>query len=98
MLVFGAGTDYALLLIARYREELRRHERPVDAMKVAWRGAAPAIIASAGTVIVSLLCLLLSGLNSNRALGPVSAVGIAATLLVMLTFLPAILIIGGRWA
>ncbi|NJP34660.1 MMPL family transporter [Micromonospora thermarum] len=98
VLVFGAGTDYALLLVARYREELHRLERPWDAMKAAWRGAAPAIVASAGTVIVSLLCLLLSSLNSNRALGPVSAIGIAATLLVMLTFLPALLLLGGRWA
>ncbi|PSK66639.1 Heme uptake protein MmpL11 [Micromonospora sp. MH33] len=98
VLVFGAGTDYALLLIARYREELHRHERPRDAMRAAWKGAAPAIIASGATVIVSLLCLLLSSLNSNRALGPVSAVGIAATLLVMLTFLPALLLLGGRWA
>ena len=64
----------------------------------AWKGAAPAIIASGGTVIVSLLCLLLSSLNSNRALGPVAAIGIAATLLVMLTFLPALLVLGGRWA
>ncbi|MFG1882331.1 MMPL family transporter [Micromonospora sp. NPDC049102] len=98
VLVFGAGTDYALLLIARYREELHRHERPWGAMRAAWRGAAPAIIASGGTVIVSLLCLLLSSLNSNRALGPVAAIGIAATLLVMLTFLPALLVLGGRWA
>ena len=98
VLVFGAGTDYALLLIARYREELHRHDRPWDAMRTAWRGAAPAIIASGGTVIVSLLCLLLSSLNSNRALGPVAAIGIAATLLVMLTFLPALLVLGGRWA
>lgn len=97
VLVFGAGTDYALLLIARYREELGRHTRTVDAMRVAWRGAAPAVAASAGTVIASLLCLLLSGLNSNRSLGPVSAVGIAATALVMLTFLPALLLLGGRW-
>ncbi|MEU5942331.1 MMPL family transporter [Micromonospora sp. NPDC047548] len=97
VLVFGAGTDYALLLIARYREELHRHERPWDAMKNAWRGAAPAIVASGVTVIASLLCLLLSSLNSNRALGPVAAVGIAATLFVMLTFLPALLLLGGRW-
>ena len=61
VLVFGAGTDYALLLIARYREELHRHDRPAAAMAVALRGAAPAIIASGGTVIASLLCLLLSG-------------------------------------
>ncbi|MFE9652478.1 MMPL family transporter [Micromonospora sp. NPDC006431] len=98
VLVFGAGTDYALLLIARYREELHRHERPWDAMRTAWKGAGPAIIASGATVILSLLCLLLSSLNSNRALGPVAAVGIAATLLVMLTFLPALLLLGGRWA
>ncbi|MEV1316403.1 MMPL family transporter [Micromonospora arborensis] len=98
VLVFGAGTDYALLMIARYREELHRHDRPWAAMRTAWKGAAPAIIASGGTVIVSLLCLLLSSLNSNRALGPVAAIGIAATLLVMLTFLPALLVLGGRWA
>ncbi|MFU8872927.1 MMPL family transporter [Micromonospora sp. SL4-19] len=98
VLVFGAGTDYALLLIARYREELHRHDSAWAAMKTAWKGAAAAIIASGVTVIVSLLCLLLSSLNSNRALGPVAAVGIAATLLVMLTFLPALLLLGGRWA
>jgi RND superfamily putative drug exporter len=97
VLVFGAGTDYALLLVARYREELSRRPRTLDALTAAWRGAAPAIVASAATVIVSLLCLLLSGLNSNRALGPVSAVGIAATAVVMLTFLPALLLLGGRW-
>ncbi|MEU3454279.1 MMPL family transporter [Micromonospora sp. NPDC006766] len=98
VLVFGAGTDYALLLIARHREELHRHDRPWDALKAAWKGAAAAIIASGTTVIASLLCLLLSSLNSNRSLGPVAAVGIAATLLVMLTFLPALLLLGGRWA
>ncbi|MDO3701890.1 MMPL family transporter [Micromonospora sp. C28SCA-DRY-2] len=98
VLVFGAGTDYALLLVARYREELHRHARPREAMRTAWKGAAPAIVASGGTVILSLLCLLLSSLNSNRALGPVAAIGIAATLLVMLTFLPALLVLGGRWA
>ncbi|MEO3744818.1 MMPL family transporter [Plantactinospora sp. B5E13] len=97
VLVFGAGTDYALLLIARYREELCHHEGIVRAMLAAWRGAAPAIVASAGTVIAGLVCLLLSSLTSNQALGPVSAVGIAATLVVMLTFLPALLMLGGRW-
>ncbi|WP_018830975.1 MMPL family transporter [Salinispora tropica] len=96
VLVFGAGTDYALLLIARYREELTRRARPVDAMKVAWRGAAPAIVASGSTVILGLLALLLSVLSSTRSLGPVSAIGIACTLLVMLTFLPALLVLGGR--
>ncbi|MGH3661574.1 MAG: MMPL family transporter [Micromonosporaceae bacterium] len=96
VLVFGAGTDYALLLVARYRESLRRHEAPTAAMAVAWRGAAPAIVASGGTVIASLLCLLLSDLNSNRSLGPVAAIGIGATLLVMLTLLPALLLLGSR--
>ncbi|MEE6263506.1 MMPL family transporter [Plantactinospora sonchi] len=98
VLVFGAGTDYALLLIARYREELCHHEGTVQALFAAWRGAAPAIVASAGTVIAGLLCLLLSSLTSNQALGPVAAVGIGATLVVMLTLLPALLLLGGRWA
>lgn len=98
VLVFGAGTDYALLLVARYREELHRHDKPGSAMLAAWRGAAPAIAASAGTTIASLLCLLLSSLTSNQALGPVAAIGIAATLLVLLTLLPALLVLGGRWA
>ncbi|MBI3685894.1 MAG: MMPL family transporter [Actinobacteria bacterium] len=97
VLVFGAGTDYALLLISRYREELHRHEHRTHAMRAALRGAAPAIIASALTVIVSMLCLLLSELNSNRGLGPVAAVGIAATLVTMMTFLPALLLLLGRW-
>jgi len=97
VLVFGAGTDYALLLISRYREELRKHENRFDAMRAALRGAGPAIFAAGSTVILSLLCLLLSELNSNRGLGPVAAIGIVATLLTMLTFLPALLMLCGRW-
>jgi RND superfamily putative drug exporter len=97
VLVFGAGTDYALLLISRYREELRRHEQPCAAMQAAMRGAAPAIVASAVTVVLALLCLLLSELNSNRSLGPVAAIGILATLATMTTFLPALLVLHGRW-
>ncbi len=96
VLVFGAGTDYALLLISRYREELRQYESKYDAMRRALRGAAPAIVASAATVMIGLLCLLFSELNSNKSLGPVGAVGIAAAMLVMLTFLPAVLLFG-RW-
>ncbi len=96
VLVFGAGTDYALLLISRYREELRRYESKYDAMRRALRGAAPAILASAATVTVGLMCLLFSSLNSNKSLGPVGAVGIASAVLVMLTFLPAVLLFG-RW-
>jgi RND superfamily putative drug exporter len=96
VLVFGAGTDYALLLIARYREELHLYERSIDAMRVALRGAGEAIIASAGTVIVGLLCLLFSELNNNKSLGPIAAISILCALLVMLTFLPALLVLFGR--
>lgn len=96
VLVFGAATDYALLLVSRYREELHRHERPVDAMWVALRGAGPAIAASAGTVAAGLLCLLVADLNSTSGLGPVGAAGIGASLLVMLTFFPALLVVLGR--
>ncbi|MDP9117735.1 MAG: MMPL family transporter [Actinomycetota bacterium] len=97
VLVIGAGTDYALLLISRYREELHSHESRVVAMGRAWRGAAPAIGASAATVIVGLMCLTLGELNSDRSLGPVCAIGIACTVAVMLTFLPLFLVLWGRW-
>ena len=96
VLVFGAGTDYALLLIARYREELHAHERAWDAMRAALRGAVPAIVASAATVVLGLLCLLASALASNRSLGPVSAIGIVAAVLAMTTLLPALLVLVGR--
>ena len=76
VLVFGAGTDYALLLTARYREELRRHEDRHAAMAVALRRAGPAIIASGGTVILSLLTLALAELNSTKGMGPVLAIGV----------------------
>jgi putative drug exporter of the RND superfamily len=97
VLVFGAGTDYALLLTARYREELRRHQDRHQAMAVALGRAAPAIIASAATVILSLLTLLVAELNSTKSLGPVMAVGIATGLFAMMTLLPALLVIFGRW-
>jgi putative drug exporter of the RND superfamily len=98
VLVLGAGTDYALLLISRYREELHEFPNRFDAMITAWRESAPAIVASAVTVIVGLLCLSFSELNSNKSLGPVAAVGIACTLFMMMTFLPvALSVIGGRW-
>lgn len=96
VLVFGAGTDYALLLIARYREELRRHEDKHEAMAFALRQAGPAIVASGATVVVGLLCLLAADLNPTRSLGPVGAAGIVAALLAMLTLLPALLVIFGR--
>jgi RND superfamily putative drug exporter len=97
ILVIGAGTDYALLLVARYREELRRHEDRHDAMAFALHRAAPAILASAATVCIGMLCLAVADLNSTAGLGPVLAVGIAATFLVMVTLLPALLVICGRW-
>jgi RND superfamily putative drug exporter len=96
ILVFGAGTDYALLLIARYREELREQERPAAAMTVALRQAAPAIVASGGTVMLGLACLLAADLNSNRSLGPAGIVGIGCALVLTLTLLPALLVITGR--
>jgi RND superfamily putative drug exporter len=97
VLVFGAGTDYALLLIARYREELRRHGDRHEAMAVALHRAGPAIIASGSTVILSLLCLLVAELNSTKSLGPVMAIGIAVGLCAMVTLLPALLVLVGRW-
>jgi RND superfamily putative drug exporter len=97
VLVFGAGTDYALLLTARYREELRRHQDRHEAMRVALGRAAPAIIASGATVILSLLCLLVAELASTRSLGPVMAIGVAVGLCAMITLLPALLVIFGRW-
>ena len=97
VLVFGAGTDYALLLVARYREELRRHVDRHEAMAVALHRAGPAIVASASTVVVGMLCLMFAETNSTRSLGPVAAIGIAVALLVMTTLLPALLTICGRW-
>ncbi|WP_439674363.1 MMPL family transporter [Embleya sp. MST-111070] len=96
VLVFGAGTDYALLLVARYREELRIHERPLVAMLAALRGCGPAVLASSGTVVVGLLCLTAADLNSSRGMGPVGAVGVVCALAVMTTLLPAILVLLGR--
>ncbi len=97
ILVIGAGTDYALLLVARYREELRRHEDRHEAMAFALHRATPAIIASASTVIVGMLCLTLADMNSTAGLGPVCAIGVGVTLLAMITLLPALLVIFGRW-
>ncbi len=97
ILVIGAGTDYALLLVARYREELRRHEDRHEAMAFALHRAAPAILASAATVVIGMLCLVFADLNSTAGLGPVLAVGVGVTFLVMVTLLPALLVICGRW-
>ncbi|WP_369056383.1 MMPL family transporter [Kineococcus terrestris] len=96
ILVVGAATDYGLLLVARYREELRQHASTGTALRRAWRAVLEPVAASAATVAIGLLCLLLSSLNSNRSLGPVAAIGIGAALLSALTFLPALLATG-RW-
>jgi RND superfamily putative drug exporter len=97
VLVFGAGTDYALLLTARYREELRCHQDRHQAMACALRLAGPAIIASAATVVAGMLCLLGADMNSTRGLGPVAAIGIMVALSAMTTLLPALLVIVDRW-
>ncbi|GEL97797.1 MMPL family transporter [Cellulomonas terrae] len=97
VLVFGAGTDYALLLVARYREELRKHGDRHEAMALALHRASPAIIASGATVAIGMLCLLFATMNSTAGLGPVAAVGVGVAVLVMLTLLPALLVTCGRW-
>jgi RND superfamily putative drug exporter len=97
VLVIGASTDYALLLIARYREELRRHADRHQAMAVALRRAGPAIIASGLTVVTGMLCLMAAESNDIAGLGPVAAIGIGVGLIAMVTLLPALLVVFGRW-
>jgi putative drug exporter of the RND superfamily len=98
ILVFGAATDYALLLVARYREELEGGADRFAAVRRALRATIEPIAASAGTVILGVLCLLFSQLESNRGLGPVAAIGIGASFLAATTFLPAVLALFGRAA
>ncbi|MFF5312003.1 MMPL family transporter [Streptomyces massasporeus] len=97
VLVFGAGTDYALLLVARYREELRRHEDRHEAMALALHRAGPAVIASGATVVLSMLVLLAAEMNSTSGLGPVAAIGVAVALVAMMSLFPALLVVFGRW-
>ncbi len=98
VLVLGAGTDYALLLVARYREELHRSADKHEAMRTALASAGPAILASAATVIAALLCLMIAKVNGTSGLGPIAAIGIACAALSSLTLLPALLTIFGRRA
>ena len=98
VLVLGAGTDYALLLVARYREELHRSADKHVAMRTALESAGPAIFASAATVIAALLCLMIAKVNGTSGLGPIAAIGIFCAALSMLTLLPALLTIFGRRA
>ncbi len=97
VLVIGASTDYALLLVARYREELRRQADRHQAMAVALRRAGPAIIASGLTVVTGMLCLMAAESNDISGLGPVAAIGIGVGLIAMITLLPALLVVVGRW-
>ncbi|MFE9702753.1 MMPL family transporter [Streptomyces sp. NPDC005930] len=98
ILVIGAATDYALLLTARFREELARYPDRFTAVRAALRASWSAVVASAATVALALLALLLSDLTNNRALGPVGAIGIVCAVLSTLTFLPAVLVLLGRAA
>ena len=98
ILVIGAATDYALLYVARFREAIGTGAGRWEATTRAWRGAFEPIVASGGTVIAGLLCLLLSDLATNRALGPIASIGIAFSVLSALTFLPALLAIFGKAA
>jgi RND superfamily putative drug exporter len=98
ILVIGAATDYSLLYVARYREALRTHETRWASTWAALRGSFEPIIASGGTVIAGLLCLLLSDLNSNKALGPIAAIGIVFAMLAALTLLPSLMLWAGRTA
>jgi RND superfamily putative drug exporter len=97
ILVVGAATDYALLLVSRYKEELHVHESSWVALKRAWRATIEPISASAATVVLGLLALVLAGLKGTSGLGPVAALGIAGAYLSAITFLPAVLVLGRRW-
>ncbi|MBP2436878.1 MMPL family transporter [Microbacterium amylolyticum] len=98
ILVIGAATDYALLLVARFRDELRTEPDHTAALRRALRASIEPILASGSTVIAGLLCLLLSDLRSNSSLGPVAAIGIAFAMLAALTLLPSLLLLLGRSA
>jgi len=98
ILVIGATTDYSLLYIARYREELQLQKTAWLATVASLKASFEPILASGGTVIVGLLCLLFSDLSSNKALGPVGGIGIALAIMSALTFLPAVLLLVGRSA
>jgi putative drug exporter of the RND superfamily len=96
VLMFGAGTDYCLLLVSRYREELRRQEDKHLAMARAVRRAGPAVLASGLTVVGALLVMLTADLGSTRSLGPIAAIGVFTVMIGSLTLLPALLTIFGR--
>ena len=98
ILVVGAATDYGLLLVARFREELRLEPSKYAAMRTALRQSWEPIVASGATVVLGVLCLLLSDFGGNRGMGPISAVSVTFAVLTALTFLPAALVLLGRAA
>ncbi|WP_212760252.1 MMPL family transporter, partial [Promicromonospora citrea] len=98
VLVFGAATNYALLLVARYREQLRVQERPADAMRTAVQRAGAAILASGGTVVLAVLALLLADTESTQSLGLGAAVGVLVAVAAGLVVLPCALVLLGRAA
>ncbi len=98
ILVIGAATDYSLLYVSRYREALTQNEKVAVATRRAWRATLEPVLASGGTVIAGLLCLLLSDLKSNSVLGPVTAMGIVFAMLAALSLLPSALALCGRAA
>ncbi|MFC6345452.1 MMPL family transporter, partial [Nocardioides hankookensis] len=97
VLVFGAGTDYALLLISRYRDELKATPSRNLAMARALRRTAEAVLASATTVFLGLLTLLLSLIPTTRGLGLACAIGIVVAAGFVMLVLPAFLVLFGRW-
>jgi len=97
-LVIGAATDYSLLYISRFREELTHYQTTWQATKAALKASFEPIIAAGSTVTIGLLCLLVSDLGSNKALGPVGGIGVVLSIIAALTFLPALLMLFGRVA
>ena len=98
VLMFGAGTDYCLLIVARYRDELRRTADPREAMELASKHTAPAILSAGAIVVVAMLVLAVADFNATREMGPILALGIAVMVAAGLTLLPALLSVLGRRA
>ena len=96
VLMFGVGTDYCLLLVSRYREELHRHEDKHEAMALAVRQSGPAILASGLTVALAMLVLVIADSRNTNTLGPIAAIGVTSAMVAGLTLLPALLTIFGR--
>lgn len=98
VLMFGAGTDYCLLMVSRLREELRRHATTYDAVQAATKSTFGAILSSGSTVVAAMLMLAFATLDSTATMGPVLALGVGLSMLAAFTLLPALLSLSGRWA